>query len=96
MAAKPKKRTAAKDRSSKPAAMDGDASWRPTSLDMGPERWIDVDGIRTRYFDQGAGERIVFIRTLISRDADGAKTGAGKAKAEGGRAIERVQTGQYL
>src|SRR5947209_12739797 len=33
------------------------------------------------------GERIVFIRTLVNTDAD---------KAEGGRAIERVATGQYL
>ncbi|MGE0309267.1 MAG: proteasome ATPase [Acidimicrobiia bacterium] len=53
-----------------------------------PDDWAKISGKK--------GERIVFIRTLISRDADGAKTGAGKAKAEGGRAIERVQTGQYL
>jgi proteasome-associated ATPase len=33
------------------------------------------------------GERIVFIRTLVNSDAD---------KPEGGRAIERVATGQYL
>ncbi len=33
------------------------------------------------------GERIAFIRTLINTDAD---------KPEGGRAIERVATGQYL
>jgi proteasome-associated ATPase len=33
------------------------------------------------------GERIVFIRTLVNNDKD---------KAEGGRAIERVTTGQYL
>ena len=33
------------------------------------------------------GERIVFIRTLVNTDAD---------KPEGGRAIERVATGQYL
>jgi proteasome-associated ATPase len=33
------------------------------------------------------GERIVFIRTLVNNEKD---------KAEGGRAIERVATGQYL
>ncbi len=33
----------------------------PGSTDMGPAQWIDVAGIRTRYFDQGSGERIVFI-----------------------------------
>ena len=33
------------------------------------------------------GERIVFIRTLVNSDKD---------EAEGGRAIERVATGQYL
>ena len=33
------------------------------------------------------GERIVFIRTLVNSEKD---------KAEGGRAIERVATGQYL
>jgi proteasome-associated ATPase len=33
------------------------------------------------------GERIVFIRTLVNTDAD---------RPEGGRAIERVATGQYL
>jgi proteasome-associated ATPase len=33
------------------------------------------------------GERIVFIRTLVNTDDD---------KAQGGRAIERVATGQYL
>src|SRR3954453_11868277 len=33
------------------------------------------------------GERIVFIRTLVNTEAD---------KPEGGRAIERVATGQYL
>jgi proteasome-associated ATPase len=35
------------------------------------------------------GERIVYVRTLITKDD-------GKKEAEGGRAIERVATGQYL
>jgi proteasome-associated ATPase len=46
-----------------------------------PDDWAKISGKK--------GERIVYIRTLISKDdEDGA--------AEGGRAIERVTTGQYL
>ena len=41
-----------------------------------PDDWAKISGKK--------GERIVFIRTLLSGDG------------EGGRAIERVQTGQYL
>ena len=45
-----------------------------------PDDWAKISGKK--------GERIVFIRTLIKQsDAD---------DAAGGRAIERVQTGQYL
>jgi proteasome-associated ATPase len=44
-----------------------------------PDDWAKISGKK--------GERIVFIRTLVSNDKD---------KAEGGRAIERVATGQYL
>ncbi|MCU1375449.1 MAG: ATPase central domain protein, partial [Actinomycetia bacterium] len=45
-----------------------------------PDDWAKISGKK--------GERIVYIRTLIAKDdADG---------AEGGRAIERVTTGQYL
>ena len=44
-----------------------------------PDDWAKISGKK--------GERIVFIRTLISSEAD---------KPEGGRAIERVATGQYL
>jgi len=45
-----------------------------------PDDWARISGKK--------GERIVFIRTLLADtdDDDGA----------GGRAIERVQTGQYL
>jgi len=45
-----------------------------------PDDWAKISGKK--------GERIVFIRTLVS-----------EAKSEGptgGRSIERVQTGQYL
>ena len=46
-----------------------------------PDDWAKISGKK--------GERIVFIRTLVS-EADRSPTGTG------GRAIERVQTGQYL
>ncbi|HEC08851.1 MAG TPA: proteasome ATPase [Acidimicrobiales bacterium] len=44
-----------------------------------PDDWAKISGKK--------GERIVFIRTLISKDTD---------EPEGGRSIERVTTGQYL
>jgi proteasome-associated ATPase len=49
-----------------------------------PDDWAKISGKK--------GERIVFIRTLISRE----NTIKGPNAAEGGRAIERVVTGQYL
>lgn len=45
-----------------------------------PDDWAKISGKK--------GERIVYVRTLVSRDA--------AAKGDGGRAIERVATGQYL
>ena len=45
-----------------------------------PDDWAKISGKK--------GERIVYVRTLVSHD-DG-------AKGEGGRSIERVATGQYL
>jgi proteasome-associated ATPase len=45
-----------------------------------PDDWAKISGKK--------GERIVFIRTLVK--------GPEKAAREGGRAIERVATGQYL
>ena len=45
-----------------------------------PDDWAKISGKK--------GERIVFIRTLVSETAE--------ADGAGGRAIERVQTGQYL
>lgn len=50
-----------------------------------PDDWAKISGKK--------GERIVFIRTLIS---DGKAKGKDAAKTEGGRAIERAATGQYL
>jgi proteasome-associated ATPase len=44
-----------------------------------PDDWAKISGKK--------GERIVYVRTLISRDDE---------EAEGGRSIERVATGQYL
>jgi len=44
-----------------------------------PDDWAKISGKK--------GERIVFIRTLVTEGAD---------KPEGGRAIERMTTGQYL
>ncbi len=43
-----------------------------------PDDWARISGKK--------GERIVFVRTLVSSEED----------ASGGRSIERVQTGQYL
>ncbi len=45
-----------------------------------PDDWAKISGKK--------GERIVFIRTLVSEAAE--------ADPSGGRAIERVATGQYL
>ncbi len=45
-----------------------------------PDDWAKISGKK--------GERIVYIRTLVHRDEDN--------KPEGGRAIERAATGQYL
>ncbi len=46
-----------------------------------PDDWARISGKK--------GERIVFVRTLVSSDDD-------EELASGGRSIERVQTGQYL
>ena len=45
-----------------------------------PDDWAKISGKK--------GERIVYVRTLIAKEAEG--------EATGGRAIERVATGQYL
>ena len=49
-------------------------SYAPTSTDMGEERWVDVGGVRTRYFDQGSGEPIVFIHGGQMGAGDGASS----------------------
>jgi len=45
-----------------------------------PDDWAKISGKK--------GERIVYVRTLIAKETEG--------EASGGRAIERVATGQYL
>jgi len=45
-----------------------------------PDDWAKISGKK--------GERIVYVRTLVSRDGEGGEGG--------GRSIERVATGQYL
>ena len=45
-----------------------------------PDDWAKISGKK--------GERITYVRTLVSRDTS--------SKSDGGRAIERVATGQYL
>ncbi len=50
------------------------ARYAPASADMGAERWIDVNGVRTRYFDQGQGEAIVFIHGGQMGAGDGASS----------------------
>jgi proteasome-associated ATPase len=45
-----------------------------------PDDWAKISGKK--------GERIVYVRTIVNREGTGA--------AAGGRAIERVATGQYL
>jgi proteasome-associated ATPase len=45
-----------------------------------PDDWAKISGKK--------GERIVYVRTLIKKDDEESTTG--------GRAIERVATGQYL
>jgi 2-hydroxy-6-oxonona-2,4-dienedioate hydrolase len=51
-----------------------DRNYFPADQDMGEEKWLDVDGIRTRYFDQGSGERIVFIHGAQFGASDGASS----------------------
>jgi len=46
----------------------------PGGHDMGPERWIEAGGYRTRYFDQGKGERIVFIHGVQMGVTDGSSS----------------------
>ena len=45
-------------------------------MEMGKERWLDAAGIRTRYFDEGRGERIAFVHggNLGSNDGSGGAT----------------------
>ena len=51
-----------------------DRNYVPGPAGMGEEKWIDVDGIRTRYFDQGEGEPVVFIHGAQMGAGDGASS----------------------
>src|SRR5262245_49694434 len=55
--------------------VEGNPSYRPTSSDMGEERFIDVGGIRTRYFDEGKGAPIFFVHGAQMGARDGASSG---------------------
>ncbi|HWG05348.1 MAG TPA: alpha/beta hydrolase [Beijerinckiaceae bacterium] len=46
----------------------------PFGPGMGEEKWIDVDGIRTRYFDEGHGEPIVMIHGVQMGSTSGASS----------------------
>ena len=48
--------------------------YAPVSREMGAERWIDVDGYRTRYFDEGKGERIVLVHGVQMGSTDGSSS----------------------
>jgi pimeloyl-ACP methyl ester carboxylesterase len=79
MASKAPSKRSSKAASAKGAGIAGDkidasVSYRPNSPDMGPERWINVDGVRTRYFEAGAGERIVFIHGVQMGSTDGSSS----------------------
>ena len=45
----------------------------PKVLDMGEPKWLNVDGINTRYFDKGEGERIVAVNGKTKAEQDKAK-----------------------
>jgi pimeloyl-ACP methyl ester carboxylesterase len=49
-------------------------NYYPANADMGEDKWLDVNGIRTRYFDQGSGERIVMIHGAQFGASDGASS----------------------
>lgn len=49
-------------------------SHRPQSLSMGVPKWIDVHGIKTRYFEAGSGEPIVFIHGVHIGATDGSSS----------------------
>ena len=63
---------AAEPRSKTVAAPD--RNYNPANADMGAERWLDVNGIRTRYFDEGTGAPVVFIHGAQMGAGDGASS----------------------
>jgi pimeloyl-ACP methyl ester carboxylesterase len=53
----------------------GTEDFSASSLDMGPPQWLDVDGIRTRYFDRGSGPAVVFFHGGHYGSADASSAG---------------------
>jgi 2-hydroxy-6-oxonona-2,4-dienedioate hydrolase len=49
-------------------------NYNPANADMGAERWLDVSGIRTRYFDEGTGAPVVFVHGAQMGASDGASS----------------------
>jgi 2-hydroxy-6-oxonona-2,4-dienedioate hydrolase len=64
----------ATDTLTKAGAAEAVRNYFPANQDMGEEKWLDVNGIRTRYFDQGAGERVVMIHGAQFGAGDGASS----------------------
>jgi 2-hydroxy-6-oxonona-2,4-dienedioate hydrolase len=58
----------------KTAGAQASRNYNPVDSDMGDEKWLDVGGIRTRYFDQGKGEPVVFIHGAQMGAGDGASS----------------------
>jgi pimeloyl-ACP methyl ester carboxylesterase len=48
--------------------------YNPANTDMGAEKWLDVGGIRTRYFDHGSGAPVVFVHGAQMGASDGASS----------------------
>jgi pimeloyl-ACP methyl ester carboxylesterase len=76
MATKSKGKTASSPSKAGASAVAAEfPSFRPVSTDMGKERFVDVGGIRTRYFDEGKGAPIFFIHGAQMGARDGASSG---------------------
>jgi 2-hydroxy-6-oxonona-2,4-dienedioate hydrolase len=59
---------------SKAGGAEASRDYNPVNADMGSEKWLDVGGIRTRYFDHGSGEPVVFIHGAHMGAGDGASS----------------------
>ncbi len=76
MATKSKGKVQARASTPQPSAVAAaHPGFRPVSTDMGKECFVDVGGIRTRYFDEGKGAPIFFIHGAQMGARDGASSG---------------------